>query len=204
MGLTPEELRDVLARAEEIQSSSRRGPEMSIELESVISAAEEVGLTRSAVERALRERLDLPAVPPAAGSLVFAQSADGKLYAAEVLSVAPEQVRVRFLRGSEHEVPPDQVRPATLIPGERVTCNWPMWGAWTGTVVGYDSAKRRVKLNDGWGYTRTFPLAEVWLTHPRKAEGPGGSRNRVYLTLMGTGAAIGALLGSLVTFLLLR
>jgi hypothetical protein len=54
MGLTPEELREVLARAEEIQSSSRHGREMSVELELVISAAEEVGLARSAVERALR------------------------------------------------------------------------------------------------------------------------------------------------------
>lgn len=204
MGLTPEELRDVLARAEKIQSSSRHGVEMSVELESVISAAEEVGLTRPAVERALRERLNLPAIPPAPGSLVFAQSADGKLYASEVLSVAPEQVRVRFLRGSEHVVTPDQLRPCTLIPGERVTCDWPMWGAWTCTVVGYDPARRRVKLSDGWGYTRTFPLAEIWMTHPRDAEGPSGSRNRVYLRLMGAGTVIGTLLGSLVTYLLLR
>jgi len=204
MGLTPEQLREVLARAEEIQNSSRHGREMSVELESVISAAEEVGLTRTAVERALRERLDLPAVPPAVGSLAFAQSADGKLYAAEVLSVSPEEARVRFLRGSEHVVALDQLRPCTLIPGERVTVDWPMWGTWTCTVVGYDSAKRRVKLSDGWGYTRIFPLAEVWLTHPRKTEGPSGSRNRIYLRLMGAGAAIGAVVGSLVAFLLLR
>ena len=44
MGLTPEQLREVLARAEEIQSASRHGREMRVELESVISATEEVGL----------------------------------------------------------------------------------------------------------------------------------------------------------------
>jgi ABC-type lipoprotein release transport system permease subunit len=65
MGLTPEELRDVLARAEEIQSSSRHGREMSVELESVTS-------------------------------------------------VTPEEARVRFLRGSEHVVALDQLRPCRM------------------------------------------------------------------------------------------
>lgn len=43
---------DVLARAEEIQRMSRHGPEMHAELEAVIDAAAEVGLTRPTVERA--------------------------------------------------------------------------------------------------------------------------------------------------------
>lgn len=46
MGLTHDELRDVLARAEAIQSASRSGEEMSVELEAVIAAAEEVGIAR--------------------------------------------------------------------------------------------------------------------------------------------------------------
>jgi hypothetical protein len=204
MSLTHDELREVLARAEEIQSASRQGEEMSVELEAVIAAAEEVGLARPAVERAIRERLNLPAAPPAVGTVAFAPSADGKLYAAEVLSVSPGEVRVRFLRGSEHSVSLDQLRPCSMIPGERVVCNWPMWGTWTCTVVAYDAAKRKVKLSDGWGYTRTFPLAEVWIAPPRRAEHPGGSRLRVYVTLMGVGAGLGALLGTLITALVLR
>jgi hypothetical protein len=202
MGLTHDELREVLARAQEIESASRDDERATVELEAVMAAAEEVGLPRSAVERALRERLDLPASPPAVGSLAFAQSADGKQYAAEVLAVTPSEVRVRFLRGSEHVVALDQLRPLAMIPGERVACYWPMWGPWTCTVVAYDAAKQKVKLSDGWGYTKTFPLAEVWLA-PRKAERTG-SRVRIAVRLVGVGLGVGALLGSLITALVLR
>ena len=203
MGLTHDELRDVLARAEAIQSASRSGEEMSVELEAVIAAAEEVGIARPAVERAIRERLDLPAVPPAVGTLAFAPSADGKLYAAEVLSVSPGEARVAFLRGGEHAVALDQLRVCTLLPGERVVCDWPLWGTWTCTVVAYDAAKRKVKLSDGWGYTRTFRLTDVWLPPSRKTESSQGSRAGVAVKLIGAGAVLGVLLGSLITALLL-
>ena len=131
MRLTDDQLRDVLARAEEIERASRHSVEMRAELEAVIGAAEEIGLTRPAVERALREHLHLPAAAPAPGTLMFATSADSNAYAAEVVSVAEEGVRVRFLRGSEHVVTLDQLRPCSLIPGEKVVCNWPWWGPWT-------------------------------------------------------------------------
>ena len=60
MRLTDEELQDVLSRAEEIQRATRHGPEWNSEVAAVISAAEEVGFSRRAVERALSERLNLP------------------------------------------------------------------------------------------------------------------------------------------------
>src|SRR5688572_7899988 len=101
MRLSDDDLRAVLARAEEIQRGSGRR-EMDAELEAVIGAAEEVGLTRSAMERALREQLHLPGAPPAVGSLVFAESADGNFYVAELLSISGDDARVQFLRGSEH------------------------------------------------------------------------------------------------------
>jgi hypothetical protein len=50
MRLTDDELRDVLARAEEIQRSSRRGDLMQAELQAVIGAAEEVGLYPSLLD----------------------------------------------------------------------------------------------------------------------------------------------------------
>lgn len=197
MRLTDDELRDVLARAEEIQRSSRRGDLMQAELQAVIGAAEEVGLERSAVERALRERLDL-APTPAVGSLVFAKSANGKFYVAEVLAVMDDGVRVRFLHGSEHVVLYDEVRACALIPGERVVCEWPWWGPWTCAVISYDAARQRVKLSDGWGSTKTFPLSEIWLAPPRKFD-VSRSRARLYATLLGAGAAVGAIIGSLLT-----
>ena len=203
MRLTDDQLRDVLARAEEIQRTSWVGTDRNAELEAVIGAAEEVGLARPAVERALRERLDIFATPPTPGELVFAKSADGKFYVAEVLSLTADGVRVRFLRGSEHVVGADEVRPGSFIPGERIVCNWPWWGQWTCTVVAYDAAKQRVKLSDGWGDTKTFPAAEVWLPPARKVDAQG-ARGRIYATLIGAGAAIGAIGGSIVTALLLR
>lgn len=208
MPLSDDELRDVLERAEEIQRGLRHGPEMDAEIRAVISAAEEVGYSRHAIERALRERLELAMAPPAVGSRIFAQSAGDKFYAAEVLSVAPDGVRVRFLSGSEHTVTLDQVRPFAFIPGERVVVSWPWWGPWTCNIVAYDAARQRVKVNDGWGTTRSFHVAEVWLP-PRKtvARGRGGSvgpRTRLYVTLIGAGAGLGALVGSIITALLTR
>jgi hypothetical protein len=118
-----------------------------------------------------------------------------------VLAVAEDGARIKFLRGGEHTAPLDEVRPCTFLPGQRLVCHWPWWGEWTCTLVSYDAAKQRVKLSDGWGETKWFPVAEVWL--PRRR--PPGARNRarVYATLLGAGAGLGALLGSLVTALLM-
>ncbi len=201
MRLTDNELRDVLARAEEIQRGSRQGDEWDAELAAVIGAAEEVGLSRHAVVRALDERFNLSATPPVVGTLTWAQSADGKFYVAEVLSMLDDGARVRFLRGSEHRVTLDQLRPCAFIPGERVVCNWPVWGPWTCTVIAYDPVKQRVKVSDGWGYTRKFPVSDVWLA-PAKP-GSSAARRRVYATLAG-GAGVGALIGSVITALLMR
>lgn len=202
MRLTDEELRDVLARAEEIERTTRHGDEWNAELAAVIGAAEEVGLSRQAVERALAERLNLPATPPVVGAVTWARSADGNFYVAEVLSITEGVARVRFLRGSEHSLTLDELRPCAFIPGERIACHWPMWGHWNGTVVAYDAVKQRVKLSDGWGSTRTFPVSEVWLAPART--GASAPRRRVYATLLGAGAAAGALLGSIITALLMR
>ncbi len=203
MRLTDDEFRDVLARAEEIQRSDQRGTELSAELEAVIGAAEEVGLTRPAVERALRERLNLLTDPPTPGTLVFATSADGNGYAAEVVSISPDGVRVRFLGGSEHLVTLDQVRPCSLIPGERVVCNWPWWGPWTCTVVGYNAAYQSLELSDGWGSTHVCSLADVWLAAPRNPGGTKAARRRA-IALVSAGAGLGALLGSVLTALFFR
>lgn len=199
MQLSDDELRDVLTRAEEIQRNSRTADSMQAEIEAVIGAGEAVGLARPALERALRERLDLAASPPAPGSLVFAQSADGKYYVAEVVTAAHDSVRVRYVRGSEHTVTQDQLRPCNLLPGERVMVNWPWWGPWKCTVVSFDAAKHKVKLTDGWGDTKSFSIAEVWQSGRR----PGG-KFRLYATWLSVGAGVGAIIGSAITALLLR
>lgn len=50
---------------------------------------------------------------------------------------------------------------AVIGAAEEVGLSRRLWGPWTCTVIGYDSAKQRVKLSDGWGYTKTFPVSEV-------------------------------------------
>lgn len=203
MHLEDDDIRAVLARAEEIQNSAAHGVS-SAELEAVIEAAEAVGLSRPAVERALRERLNLPSKPITAGDLAFARSADDKYYVAEILTASQEGYRVRFLRGSEHTVSFDELRPCSFLPGERIVCPWPFWGPWTCTVINYDAEKRRVKVSDGWSETREFALEEVWLKSPRRPNPDGRTRARVSATLIGAGAAIGAVIGSILTALLLR
>ncbi len=201
MGLTDEEFRDVLARAEEIDRAARHGDEWNAELAAVVGAAEEVGLSRQAVERALAERLNLPATPPVVGSLTWARSADRKFYVAEVLASSEEGILVRFLGGGEHRVALGELRPWTLVPGQRVGCDWPGWGPWTCTVIAYDSEEREVELSDRWGSRKTFPVSKIWLA-PAKADSRA-ARKRTYATLFAAGAAAGALIGSIVTALLM-
>jgi hypothetical protein len=70
-------------------------------------------------------------------------------------------------------------------------------------VVAYYAQERRVELSDGWGDTRTFSISEVWIAPAPKAE-VSGSRRRVSATLISAGAGLGALIGSIITALLMR
>ena len=198
MRLSDDELRDVLARAEEIERGARSIDTIQAEMEVVIGAGEAVGLSRPAIERALRERFDVASVPPVPGSLVFAQSADDKYYVAEVVSAGADSIRVRYLRGSEHTVTPDQVRPCAFLPGEKVVANWPWWGPWTCTVIKYDAARQKVKLSDGWGDTKSFNIAEVW----QSGRKPWSGRLRIAATWLSVGVGLGTILGAALTRLI--
>ena len=200
MRLSDDELRDVLTRAEEIERGSRTADMMQAEFEAVIGAGEAVGLSRVAVERALRERVELVPAAPTAGTRVYAQSADGKFYVAQVLSADGHAVRVQFLRGSEHTVAPEHLRPCSLLPGERVMVNWPWWGPWKCTVVSFDATKQKVKLSDGWGDTKSFSIAEIWQNDRTVI----GAKSLLYAKWLGIGATAGAAIGAIATWLLLR
>lgn len=93
MTLTDDDIRAIVARAEALQ---RLGDIPGADAEALIRAGEELGISRSAMQRAVRERLGTR-LTPAAGDLVFARSADDRFYAAEVLSPAEDGYRVRFL-----------------------------------------------------------------------------------------------------------
>jgi hypothetical protein len=196
MNIQHDEMRAVLMRASEIQNASLAN----IDREMLLQAAEEVGISRDAVERALNERIKRPAKRPAPGELYFAKSADGKFYVAEVIEALEEGARIRFLKGSEHTVALEDLRPCSFLPGERIICNWPWWGPWTCTVISYDATHRQVAVSDGWSESRIFPIHEVWIAPPKAGS---SAKTRIYATLIGAGAAAGAAIGSILTMLLL-
>ena len=197
MPLADEDIRAIVARADELQRFAAIPQE---ELESLVRAGEELGITKAAMERALRERLGTPADPPKVGELTFAKSTDDKYYVALVESSSGEDFRVRFLRGGERILARDELRPCAFLPGERVVCPWPSWGPWTCTVLNYDVADRRITVTDGWGETRSFPIGDVWLA-PRTVSTK--RRLHLYTALVGIGATVGAAVGALITALLL-
>lgn len=195
--LTDNEIREVLARAEEIHGA---GP--ATDLANVLQAAQEAGLPREAVEQALRERADV-GFDPEVGELVFAKSTDGKYYAARVLALEDSFCEVRFCKGGTTRVSPGDIRPCPLLPGSRVVCHWPEWGWWTCTVVNYDADRETAKVTDGWGSTRTFPVAELRLDPPTKKSLAISELARAAL-VYGVDFLAGAGIGALVTWLIMR
>ncbi|MBX3114530.1 MAG: hypothetical protein KF836_08185 [Fimbriimonadaceae bacterium] len=162
---TEQQVREILARAEQIHLGATN--EQESDTKALIKAAEEAGLPREAVEQALRERLDTQTPNLTPGEFVFAPSTDGKLYVAEVKSSGSNTTTVQFLIGSELSVPSSQIQPAVFLPGSKVKANWPHWGWWTCTVLSFDKPNRLVRLSDGWGTEKTFPLTEIRLDPPR-------------------------------------
>ncbi len=203
MRLTDEQVRRVLARAEEI-GDAQLPSAINAEIDAVVEAGMAVGLPRAALERALREELNLPARSPVTGDLVFARSTDERYYAAEVLSVAREELPVRFLRGGEHSVTPDEVRPCRFLPGERVVVNWPWWGEWTCTVESHDAERQEVTVSDGWDSSKAFPIAEVWLARRKKSVSFGGGRDVRPILMRVAGLGATSLVTAFVIWLLMR
>jgi hypothetical protein len=67
----------------------------------------------------------------------------------------------------------------------------------------YDAPSQYLKLSDRWRSTTTCHIADVWLEPERKADNRT-PRKRVYATLIGVGAGLGAIVGSIITALLMR
>lgn len=195
-GLSEEQVRDVLARAEEIQSRSSAGT-----YDSVIAAAEEAGLTRSAITQAIQERVGAFVESPPVGQLVFAKGEKGRYFPAEVVSTSGVHVSIRFLNGSEQTVAFDALRPLTLLPGESVVCPWPDWGFWTCSVVSFDAARRRVRVTDNWGSgEKTFDLDEVFINSPR-VQNQESTLSWLLISALTVG---GGIVGSVLTWLAMR
>jgi hypothetical protein len=196
MPLSNDDVNAVLLRADQIQRAEVRGANEA-EIQRFIERAEASGYSRAAVLQALRERFGLTTAPVAVGDRVFALSSDGKFHIASVVSLAPGEARVRYLRGSERTVASDEVRPFALAPGERIGVNWPMWGPWSCELVSYDEANGTVTLSDRWGSEKMFPIAEIWIEPPSASGGFGSFV--LWTSLLGAGAAIGGVLATIIS-----
>jgi hypothetical protein len=189
--LKQEEIREVLSRAEEIQRGGARLTREDEEM--LVQAAEEAGLSRSAVLQALRERLGAGVEPPAPGTKVFARSGDGHMYVAEVLDIKERGVQVRFVSGGEHTVAFDEVKPLTLLPGQKIMCDWPRWGWNSCRVTKFDAETATIRASDGWKQ-RDFSLTEIRIRTEPKPRTPRTDWFWVWIT---TSAAGGTLLGAI-------
>ncbi len=164
--LNENEIREILKRAEQIHIGASVEEDDS-DSKALIKAAEEAGLPREAVEQALRERLDSQTFTLTPGDFIFAPSSDGKHYTAEFIESNAHTTRARFLTGGEISFPNEQAHPAQFLPGSKVQANWPNFGWWTCTVVAFDKPNRLLRLSDGWGNDKSFPLAEVRFIPPK-------------------------------------
>jgi hypothetical protein len=192
--LSDDEVRELLARAEEIQSKGSLNT-----YEAVMSAAEEAGLSRDAISQAVQERLSAT-FAPGEGQLVFAKGEKDRYFAAEVVKQGGGSALVRFLNGSEHQVPLSSLRPLTLLPGESIVCPWPDWGWWTCSVVHFDTVRRKVKVTDSLGTEKTFDLAQVFV----KAPGTPPDLSKYPWLLMSALTLGGGIIGSILTWLAMR
>ncbi|MDQ2987090.1 MAG: tudor domain-containing protein [Armatimonadota bacterium] len=199
--LDEQQIREVLSRAEEIHLRAALASGGDPAIESVLAAAEEMGVPREAMRIALHERLGRPMKTPDVGDLVFARSADGNFYVANVLDAASSGIRVRFLSGAEHTLPESDLQECNFLPGAKVVVPWPVWGWYRADVVSYDAKKGKVLVSDGWN-EKKFSLSEIRLDPPKSQS--KNVRTKVYWALISLGAAMGGTLGALITWLLMR
>src|SRR5688500_18898375 len=100
--LTETELAETVQRAREIADQGRELATPEARYEDYIHAAEEVGIPREAMLQAIRERVLVPGENLEEGQIVFAPSADGFWYPAELKTLGEQTSTVHFVTGADH------------------------------------------------------------------------------------------------------
>lgn len=160
--LSEQDLSEVLTRAQAIQANKVSLEHSKGDLEMFIKAAEEVGINREALLQAIKEKSGQPLEGLHTGDKVFAKSADGAFYLAEVTELDSTIAKVSFNHGTTHTLPLTDLRPFSLLPGQKIEANWPIWGWWEVQIVRYDAEKQLLDVTDGME-TRKFTLDEIRL-----------------------------------------
>lgn len=162
MQLEQNEVREILARAQEIQSTRHESQMNQAEIETFLQAAEESGMQREAVLQALRERFIVPGVDSlSAGELVLAKGADNHWYIAKVRSHVGQSTEVEFYNGSVAKMPTSDISPLDLKPGMKASAYLTSYAMWCGVKV------LSVNLNAGtvriscWGSEETIPFENL-------------------------------------------
>lgn len=199
--MDPEDVRQLLVRAEEIQHQQAVGLEARPEVLQLVEAATEAGLDRDAVLQALRERISVTERKLEPGDLVFAPSTDGNLYVATVKEVTAGSVAVKFLNGGETTLAAADLRPFAILSGQELYCPWPNWGWWKCDVVSYDADNRKVTVSDGWMSQMTFHLSDVRLKSGQPS--PLADKPKQWVAMLAIALASGGL-GALLMRLLTR
>jgi len=195
-----EQIRQLLTRAQEIESQQSAGNSEQAEIEQIVTAAEESGLSRESVMRALRERVNSGDRPLAPETIVLARGGGRHYHFAKVRSVENGLASLEFLSGPEVTVPVSDVRPLSLLPGERVNCPWPVWGWRKSTVLSYDKENQTVFVTDGWGWNKHFPLADIRVDRESSL-----LTSRAKYWILATAMTLGGgLIGSILTRLLVH
>ncbi|ARU41320.1 hypothetical protein CCB80_09310 [Armatimonadetes bacterium Uphvl-Ar1] len=89
------------------------------------------------------------------------------MYVAKVVLAKSSVIKARFLNGSELTLPAEKVVKADFQIGSKVQALWPVHNWHMSTVIAFDQEEGTVKLSDGWGFTKTFPLSEIRLPRQR-------------------------------------
>lgn len=199
--LSNEEVSETLTRAREIAAYSRELDSPEREYDAYLQAAEEMGVPREAMLQALRERMLVPGENMEVGQHVFAPSADGYWYVAELLSTSDHTAKVRFLSSGEHTCALADLRPLGLIPGRKLQADVKDWGWYKCYVLRHDAEKNKVQVShDDWAPQQEWVnLRKLRLTkdhvHPKKTpdtrEDTKGILARAMLLALGFGTVLG-------------
>lgn len=192
----------VLRRAEEISADGSELLQDRPDLDSIVTAAEEAGMSREAVMIAIRERIAEMAAGIAPGDLAFARSPDGHWYPATCVEHARGRTKVRYLSGGEGTLDPGDVRPFEVSPGMVIQAFSQHYKTWVNAKVERFNPDSRSITARCWYEEDIFALERIRLKGKRAKTSLLDKSNVILMTAIVGGA--GALIGALVTFFVTR